>query len=123
MAKKRHAIILGDELYAEEGSKAAMSFINKLRGYNVAMGAFNALSKDICREGCSFKPVLDKYIKRLRRFKENVENSLLSHEQKKILLSKAESFLAEAEQMVQNLVVRVERQPANAQSEPVVFGI
>lgn len=103
MAKKRYAIILGDELYAEEGNETAVSFINQLRGYNVAMGAFKAASQDICRDGCSFKPVLKGYINRLGRFKENVENSELTDEQKKSLLSKADSFLEDAEQMFQNL--------------------
>jgi len=103
MAKIRQARILGEDLYAEEGDKIAISFINELRGYNVAMGAFNAIDQDICHEGASFKPVLNKLTKRLRRFKENVESSEMPDEQKKSLLSKADSFLADADQIVQSL--------------------
>lgn len=103
MGKIRHAVILGDELYAEEGDETAMHFINQLRGYNVAMGGFNALAQDICQDGGSLKPVLNKYIKRLGRFKQNIENSSLPNEQKENLLSKANSFLADAERMVQDL--------------------
>lgn len=103
MANIRHAKILGDELYAGEGEEAAISFINQLRGYNVAMGAFKALAEDICREGTSLKPVLNRYIKRLERFKENIKNSGLPDEQKENLLTKAESFSADAEWMVKNL--------------------
>ena len=103
MAEIRHAKILTDELYAEEGNEVAVSFINQLRGYNVAMGAFKALAQDICQDGASLKPVLKKYTKRLGRFKENVENSGLSNEQKENLLPKADSFLADAERMTQDL--------------------
>jgi len=103
MAKIRQAKIFGDELYAEEGNETAVSFVNQLRGYNVAMGAFKALAQDICQDGASLKPVLNKYIKRLRRFKENLEDSKMPDEQKENLLSKADSFLVDAEQMVQDL--------------------
>jgi ABC-type transporter Mla subunit MlaD len=103
MGRLRHAKILGDELCAEEGNETAMSFINQLRGYNVAMGAFKALAQDICQDGASLKPVLNKYTKRLGRFKENIENSSLPDELKENLLSKADNFLADAERMVQDL--------------------
>jgi hypothetical protein len=67
------------------------------------MGAFKALAQDICQDGASLRPVLRKYIKRLGGFKERIENSDLSREQRENLLSKADSFLVDAERMVEDL--------------------
>ena len=43
-------------------------FENQLRGYNVVLGAFQALTKDICGKGMSLPVAVNRWVKMMEKF-------------------------------------------------------
>lgn len=102
MAKTRCGRILGEDIYIEEGDTTTLYFINQLRVYQVVLAALKALDQDICHDGCSLPSTVNKVIKRLGKLKGDLEASDVAAEKKEGLLSKIDSFLADASRLVQD---------------------
>ena len=102
MAKIRCGRVLGEEIYIEEGDTTTLYFINQLRAYQVVLAAFKALDQDICHDGCSLPSTANKVIKRLGKLKNDLETSNVAVEKKEILISKIDSFLADANGLPQD---------------------
>jgi len=102
MAKARCGRILGEDIYIEEGDTTTLYFINQLRGYQVVLAALKALGQDICHDGCSLPSTVNKVIKRLGKLKNDLEASDVAGEKKKSLLSKIDSFWADANRLPQD---------------------
>jgi len=102
MAKTRCGRILGEEIYIEEPDKTTLYFINNLRAYQVVLAALFALDQDICHDGCSLPSTVNKVIKRLEKLKNDLESSDVATEKKESLLSKIDSFLADANRLPQD---------------------
>jgi len=102
MAKARCGRILGDDIYIEEGDTTTLYFINQLRAYQVVLAALKALDQDICHDGCSLPSTVNKVIKRLGKLKNELEASDVVAEKKESLLSKIDSFLADANRLPQD---------------------
>jgi len=102
MAKARCGRILGEEIYIEEGDTTTLYFINQLRAYQVVLAALKALDQDICHDGCSLPSTVNKVIKRLGKLKNDLEASDVVAEEKKNLLSKVDSFLADVNKLPQD---------------------
>ena len=102
MAKTRCGRILGDDIYIEEGDTTTLYFINQLRAYQVVLAALKALDQDICHDGCSLPSTVNKVIKRLGKLKNDLEASDVAAEKKESLLSKMDSFLADASRLPQD---------------------
>lgn len=99
MAKARCGRILGADIYIGEGDTATLYFINQLRAYQVVLAALGALDQDICHDGCSLPSTVNKVIKRLGKLKNDLEASDVAAEKKENLLSKVDSFLADANKL------------------------
>jgi len=102
MAKARCGRILGEDIYIEEGDTTTLYFINQLRVYQVVLAALKALDQDICHDGCSLPSTVNKVIKRLGKLKNDLEASDVAAEKKESLLSKIDSFLADANRLPQD---------------------
>jgi len=102
MAKTRCGRILGEDIYIEEGDTPTLYFINQLRAYQVVLAALKALGQDICQDGCSLPSTVNKVIKRLGKLKNDLEASEATAETKERLLSKIDSFLADANRLPQD---------------------
>jgi len=102
MAKARCGRILGEEIYVEEKDVTTLYFINQLRAYQVVLAALKALNQDICHDGCSLPSTVNKVIKRLDKLKNDLEASDVSAGEKENLLSKIDSFLADANSLQQD---------------------
>ena len=102
MAKIRCSRILGEDIYIEEGDATTLYFINQLRAYQVVLAALKALDQDICHDGCSLPSTVNKVIKRLGKLKNDLEASDVAAEKKESLLSKIDSFLADANRLPQD---------------------
>jgi len=102
MAKARCGRILGEDIYIEEGDTATLYFINQLRAYQVVLAALKALAQDICHDGCSLPSAVNRVIKRLGKLKNDLESSDVAGEKKEHLLSKIDSFLADANRLPQD---------------------
>ena len=102
MAKTRCGRILGEEIYIEEGDTAKLYFINQLRAYQVVLAALKVLDQDICHDGCSLPSTVNKAIKRLGKLKNDLESSNVAAKEKESLLSKVNSFLADANGLPQD---------------------
>lgn len=102
MAKTRCARILGEDIYIEDKDTTTLYFVNQLRYYQVVLAALKALDQDICHDGSSLPSTVNKVIKRLGKLKEVLEASEVVAERKESLLSKIDSFLAEANSLPQD---------------------
>jgi len=102
MAKARCGRILGEDIYIEEGDTTTLYFVNQLRVYQVVLAAFKALDQDICHDGCSLPSIVNKVIKRLGKLKNDLAASDVAAEKKESLLSKVDSFLADANRLPQD---------------------
>lgn len=102
MAKGRCGRIFGEEIYMEERDTTTLYFINQLRVYQVVLAALKALDQDICHDGCSLPSTVIKVIKRLGKLKNDLEVSDVAAEKKGGLLSKIDSFLADANKLPQD---------------------
>ncbi|MBU4173328.1 MAG: hypothetical protein KJ920_10775 [Actinobacteria bacterium] len=102
MAKARCGRILGEDIYIEAGDTATLYFINQLRAIQVMLAALKALDQDICHDGCSLPSTVNKVIKRLDKLRNDLEASDVASEKKESLLSKIDSFLADANRLPQD---------------------
>ena len=102
MARTRCGRILGEEIYIEERDTTTLYFINQLRAYQVVLAALKALDQDICHDGCSLPSTVNKAIKRLAKLKNDLETSDVAAKEKESLLSKINSFLADANRLPQD---------------------
>ena len=102
MAKARCGRILGEDICVEEGDTTTLYFVNQLRAYQVVLAALKALDQDICHDGCSLPSTVNKVIKRLGKLKNDLESSNVAAKEKESLLSKVNSFLAEANGLPQD---------------------
>jgi len=102
MARTRCGRILGAEIYIEEGDTTTLYFINQLRAYQLVLAALKALDQDICHDGCSLPTTVNRVIKRLGKLKNDLEASNVVAEKKESLLSKIDSFLADANRLPQD---------------------
>jgi len=102
MAKVRCGRILSEDIYIEEGDTTTLYFINNLRAYQVVLAALKALDQDICHDGCSLPSTVNKAIKRLGKLKNDLETSDVAAKEKESLLSKINSFLADANRLPQD---------------------
>jgi len=102
MGKTRCGRILSEDIYIEEGDTPTLYFINQLRAYQVVLAALKALDQDICHDGCSLPSTVNKVIKRLGKLKNDLEASDVATEKKESLLSKINSFLADANKLPQD---------------------
>ena len=102
MARTRCGRILGEDIYIEEGDTTTLYFVNQLRAYQVVLAALKALDQDICHDGCSLPSTVNRVIKRLGKLKNDLEASDIAAEKKGSLLSKTDSFLADANRLPQD---------------------
>ena len=102
MAKARCGRILGEDTYIEEEDTTTLYFINNLRAYQAVLAALKALDQDICHDGCSLPSTVNKVIKRLGKLKNDLEAPDVAVEKKESLLSKINSFLADANSLPQD---------------------
>jgi len=102
MAKVRCGRILSEDIYIEEGDTTTLYFINNLRAYQVVLAALKALDQDICHDGCSLPSTVNKAIKRLGKLKNDLETSDVAAKEKESLLSKIDTFLADANRLPQD---------------------
>ena len=102
MAKIRCGRILGEDTHIEEGDTTTLYFINQLRAYQVMLAALKALDQDICHDGCSLPSTVNKVIKRLGKLKNDLEALDVAAKEKESLLSKINSFLADANRLPQD---------------------
>ena len=102
MAKTRCGRILGEDIYIEEGDTSTLYFTNQLRAYQVVLAALKALDQDICHDGCSLPSTVNKVTKRLGKLKNDLEASGVEAEKKESMLSKINSFLADANRLPQD---------------------
>ena len=102
MAKARCGRILGEDTYIEEEDTTTLYFINNLRAYQAVLAALKALDQDICHDGCSLPSTVNKVIKRLDKLRNDLEASDVASEKKESLLSKIDSFLADANRLPQD---------------------
>jgi len=75
-------------------------FENQLRGYNVVLAAFQALTKDVCMKGgkgCSLPAAINRWIKMIGKLKKDLENSSISEEKKKELSARMDEYFKAAE--------------------------
>ncbi len=102
MAKARCGRILGEDTYIEEEDTTTLYFINNLRAYQAVLAALKALDQDICHDGCSLPSTVNKVIKRLGKLKNDLKASDVAAKEKESLLSKINSFLADANRLPQD---------------------
>ncbi|MBU4601859.1 hypothetical protein KKA86_02030 [bacterium] len=102
MGKTRCGRFLGEGIYIEEGNTTTLYFVNQLRAFQVVLAALEALDQDICHDGCSLPATVNKVIKRLDKLKNDLEASDVATEEKENLLSKLDSFLADASSLPQD---------------------
>ncbi|MBU2572857.1 MAG: hypothetical protein KKH28_02110 [Elusimicrobia bacterium] len=102
MTKARCGRILDEDIYIEEGDTTTLYFVNQLRAYQVVLAALKALDQDVCHDGCSLPSTVGKVIKRLGKLKNDLEASNVAAEKKESLLSKIDSFLADANRLPQD---------------------
>ncbi|MBU4190398.1 MAG: hypothetical protein KJ886_05335 [Candidatus Thermoplasmatota archaeon] len=102
MVKTRCGRILGEDICIEEEDTPTLYFINQLRAYQVVLAALKALDQDVCRDGCSLPSTVNRVIKRLGKLKNDLEALDVAAEKKESLLSKINSFLADAKKLPQD---------------------
>lgn len=74
-------------------------FENQLRGYNVVLGAFQALTKDICGKGMSLPVAVNRWVKMMEKFKKDLERAEIPEKRKKELEARIDEYLRAAEQL------------------------
>jgi tetrahydromethanopterin S-methyltransferase subunit A len=88
-----------EEVVSEEEKAEIVYFDNQLRGYNGIFAAFRALKEDICGVGLNLPVAVNKAIKKLKRLKEELEESPLPAEEKEEIGSRIDEFLSQSEEL------------------------
>jgi hypothetical protein len=86
----------------EPETEVELYFTNQLRGYSGVLGAFEALDRDTCHNGCSLPAALITAKKRLKRLKEIIEKSSLSQGKKQELEDRVNEFMERLEALPQD---------------------
>lgn len=68
-----------------------------MRGYNVVLAAFQALSRDICGRGMSLPVAVNRWVKNIEKLKKELEDAEIPEKKKKDLAQKIDYYLEAAE--------------------------
>ena len=82
-----------------EDENVSLYFENQLRGYNVVLAAFQALTRDICGRGMSLPVAVNRWIKSIEKLKSDLEESEIPEEKKKDLARKIDHYLKASEEL------------------------
>ena len=74
-------------------------FENQLRGYNVVLAVFQALTKDICGKGMSLPYAVCKWANMMEKLKTDLERAAIPEEKKKELGAKIDEYMKAAEEL------------------------
>jgi len=86
----------------EPETEEELYFVNQLRGYSGVLAGFEALDRDICRNGCSLPAMVITAQKRLKRLKEGISNSSFSDRKRQELENRVNDFMKRLESLPQD---------------------
>jgi len=77
----------------------SLYFENQLRGYNVVLGAFQALTKDICGGGMSLPVAVNRWVKMMEKLRKYLDEANIPEDRKKEIAAKIDWYLSEANRL------------------------
>lgn len=77
----------------------SLYFENQLRGYNVVLAAFQALTRDTCGRGMSLPVAVNRWVKNIEKLRKDLDGAEIPEEKKKELTRRIDEYLKAAEEL------------------------